>query len=96
MISNNYNIIYNPSSFSRRRMYKQKLRKVKCGKCDLMIPLKLWREHTLQHTALDTLQLDTYPISFLALTKHYCKSVKYTFPLKLDQDCRTIIYNVSC
>ncbi|KAL5262637.1 hypothetical protein ACHWQZ_G008139 [Mnemiopsis leidyi] len=57
-------------------MYRQKLSKVKCGRCNLVIPLRLWREHTLQHAALKLLKLDNYPPSFLDLTQHYCSMLK--------------------
>ena len=57
-------------------MYRQKLSKVKCGRCNLVIPLRLWREHTLQHAALKLLKLDNYRPSFLDLTQHYCRFFK--------------------
>ncbi|XP_063681479.1 uncharacterized protein LOC134816524 isoform X1 [Bolinopsis microptera] len=57
-------------------MYRQKLSKVKCGRCQLVIPLRLWREHTLQHGSLRILKLDNYPPSFLELTRHYCSMLE--------------------
>jgi len=52
-------------------LFNQRLSRVKCSQCRILIPLKQWKEHLLQHAALRVLKLSQYPKTFLSLTQHF-------------------------